>query len=437
MYTLFLLLLLIYSPLHRSRNNNFTFIQQDTVSFIDPKYPLKFPNITVGAAYVLRGPNYLTRPDVYYLLGNVCAMRGYNEGKLQSLFNNNMVGQFNFEGAAMRFDDPNTGKVFMDYLATNLDGIPDTYNSSFKDPISAILGNAISYNFYNFVPYFYGYRIPTIGYGVSSSSSIPQSSNALPLFLSAYSFHEIGSSTGRNIFSSGLNILNAFNWSLVTALFTDDDFGYVGQELFEYFSFSEANISVACKRGLPGKITSDEAKKAMKQFTNCIKNADRLSVVILWMKTTDAYEAIKWFRVNGYSHLNFIVPFIDRVSNLEFGKFAEPEIFENVIFLKNLVSPYSQNLLEECVADLPNDTYYHRLGSFIKECATNENAEFHGCNLDDPNEVCHCTPELTTYYQSQTVTKLWLEERVILQILQKSFLNILTFRATLLLLSIQ
>ena len=66
----------------------------------------------------------------------------------------------------MRFDDPNTGKVFMDYLATNLDGIPDTYNSSFKDPISAILGNAISYNFYNFVPYFYGYRIPTIGWSI-------------------------------------------------------------------------------------------------------------------------------------------------------------------------------------------------------------------------------------------------------------------------------
>ena len=49
---------------------------------------------------------------------------------------------------------------------------------------------------------------------------------------------------------------------------------------------------------------------------------------------------------------------------------------------------------------------------------SNENAEFHGCNLDDPNEVCHCTPELNILPITNGNKKI--EERI-LQIFQKSF----------------
>ena len=347
----------------------------------------------------------LSSPDVFDLLGNVCAMKGYSEGYLQDRFGFNLKAQLNLDAFSAEFLSTEIGAEFMRLLGTDLRYLNGSSLKSSEGlgQIGVVMGNSYSYEFYNYVPFFSEFKIPTIGYGISTISEFNFAFNSLSFGYDPNSVYEIGATTGPSIFAAGIQALARLNWSLVSVIFSSDDFGFYGQKVFLDSESKNANLSVSCPTTIPQNLTSTEGQQVLQTFVTCIKNVDNVSAVVLWMNYALALEAIEWFRKNGNKKLNFVIVFVDKDVN-NFNDASSPEVLENVLFMRTLTNITTPSYIRECSNNLKSGTFTERLAKFVVQCMDNGTGTLPDCISDNPTETsCTCTQSLSDFYKNNLV----------------------------------
>lgn len=380
----------------------------NNIEYIAPRYPISNPNLTSGSIFVLenaKDKQLLMTPDVLHLLGNVCAMKGYSEGRLQRLFNFNLKANFNLEAFSV-----DNGKIslgigvdYMTLLETNLKfmGSNQTVAPEFLAKVGAIFGNSITYDYYEYIPFFVGVKIPTIGYGISTFSRLSFVYNVVSFKFDRTSVYEIGATTGPSLLAAGLQVLRALNWSMVSLIFSRDDFGFYGQEILQAAQSLDNNLSLPCPASVPNNISSAESQRILQTFSTCLKNVYEVTAVVLWMNYLTAYQTIKWFRENNQEHLNFFIIYID--SEVFIENLADKSVLENVLFLRSYPNLATSTILNDCQDELDQDIYPKKLAKFVIECMEKGTGDFPDCNLNNPEENCVCTDEISKYYKQNLV----------------------------------
>ena len=386
-------------------NNILASYVENDLKYIPPIYSIQNPNFTAGSVFVLTLNNNettLSSPDVLHSIGTYCSMKGYNEGEAQKIFNFNLRVNFNLDAYSINIASEFTGLNFMNLMETNLvyKSNGSSAGEKYLNHIGAMLGNSITMQFFNYVPFFAGFQIPSINYEFSTFSKVYDEPQPILSAIQKDSIYDISASTGSNFEIAGTQLLRDLNWSLVAPIFSRDDFGFYGQEYLQSNEYSNFNISVTCSKSIPDDINSPEAQRVLNKFVTCIANVDDLTTIWLWMNFFLAYEVIKWFRDRGHSKLNFII-YVD--IDLFVLNFADPKILENVIFFRPFVGRSIGAVIDDCASTADDQNYIGRLTKFTNQCIKTGTGELPGCNLNNPQEVCKCTENLSKIYQSSLV----------------------------------
>lgn len=384
---------------------NSKFIDND-FKYIPPTYSVKNPNITTGSVFafsVFENETVLASPDVFHSLGTVCAMKGYNDGKLQKDFNLQLQAEFNLDSYSVSLVDNTEGYQFMALMRTNLVYKSNGSSASaekYLSNIGVVMDNSITFWFTDYIPFYVGLPIPTINYGFAPFSTAYFPTSTLERRNGKDYYFELSAPTGANFLSATKQLLTALNWTLVAPIFSQDDFGYYGEKFLQSAQFTVAGITAVCPTSIPDFLFLPGAERTLEVFISCIANVDNLSVIWLWMNAASAYGIIKWFRDRGYSKLNFVI-YVQKETELI--SFAEPDLLTNVITFIPFAGPVVKQSFDSCVADLDDKTYYGQLGKFVYECINNGTGTFPHCNLNNPQQVCTCNQTLSDLYKNNLV----------------------------------
>lgn len=97
-------------------------------------------------------------------------------------------------------------------------------------------------------------------------------------------------------------LMQLFNWTLVSAIYTDDDIGSSGNSAFQTAT-TESGIVVTCSATIVSGSTS-----GLQTFSSCISSSDA-NAVVLWMGLEDARNVIASLSTQPFiSNLYFIAP---------------------------------------------------------------------------------------------------------------------------------
>lgn len=141
------------------------------------------------------------------------------------------------------------------------------------------------------------YKVGVISYG----ATLTLSTNEFPNFLQTVP-------SDKDELVAIISLLEKFNWTLITPLFSSDLYGYSGKKIFSDLALKK-NISFPCLTSIPVGLNYpvDEAEYFLiDDIITCIKAVPNLRVVILYMNTLQAIAVLSVFYRSKAFDLQFI-----------------------------------------------------------------------------------------------------------------------------------
>ena len=222
-------------------------------------------------------------------------------------------------------------------------------------------------------------------------------------------FFQILDSYQYNTFTAVLDVAAFFNWTLLGSVFEANSYGYNRQRDVIYQSFQNSTPNFACNylfypRNLDAGMSSTDVS-SLTDFCHCIKEKNKLSVVILWMIASTSTVVIRDIReyCSGTESWTYLIA-DDFESSTPNVAQKSAQYLKNSLLLRNFGPWNFKAFLSNCLETASQEAkkfllpIVDKLALYSYNCQLSSENGLEECqgtwkDRKDDSKPCHCTTQ--------------------------------------------